>query len=162
MIASGQTIKELNIFTPFNERTRHNGLTYGVGPAGYDVTVEFDEDGSTDHIIMMPGAFALASTIEHFTMPKNLLGVVHDKSTWARKGLTVQNTVIEPGWCGYLTLELVNHNQNQMLKLRRGDPIAQIIFHFLDKPASVAYDGKYQNQKRGPVQAIFEPGSYLP
>ena len=157
MIASGQTIRELGIFEPFSERTKHNGMTYGVGPAGYDVRVEFDEEGFVDAEHLMPGDFILASTIERFIMPKNVLGIVHDKSTWARLGIAVQNTVIEPGWCGWLTLEITNHSKEPII-IQRGDPIAQIVFHYLDKPASVAYDGKYQNQKRGPVRPILEKG----
>lgn len=157
MIASGQTIREAGIFDPFSERTKHNGMTFGVGPAGYDVRVEFDDSGVINHRCLKPGEFILASTIERFTMPTNLLGIVHDKSTWARLGIAVQNTVIEPGWCGWLTLELTNHS-GKIVTIKRGDPIAQIVFHYLDKPASVAYDGKYQNQKRGPVQPILEKG----
>lgn len=157
MIASGKTIKAMGIFEPFAERTKHNGMTFGVGPAGYDVRVEFDEDGLAYEMILNPGQFMLASTIERFTMPTNLLGIVHDKSTWARMGLAVQNTVIEPGWCGWLTLELTNHG-TEPLVIKRGDPIAQIVFHYLDSPAHVAYDGKYQNQKRGPVRPILEKG----
>lgn len=155
MIASGNTIRTLKIFDPFSERTKHNGMTYGVGPAGYDVRVEFDEDGMQYEKWLFPGEFMLASTIERFTMPTNLVGVVHDKSTWARRGLAVQNTVIEPGWKGWLTLELTNHSKETIV-ITRGDPIAQILFHYLDGKASVAYDGKYQNQRRGPVQPILE------
>jgi len=157
MIASGETIRKLGIFEPFSERTKHNGLTYGVGPAGYDVRAEFDEHGIIEDMTIMPGGFVLISTIERFIMPKFLLGIVHDKSTWARMGLAVQNTVIEPGWCGWLTLEVTNHSQEEVT-IVRGDPIAQIVFHFMDEPASVSYDGKYQNQKRGPVKPIFEKG----
>lgn len=157
MIASGNTIRRLGIFEPFSERTKHNGMTYGVGPAGYDVRVEFDEEGKYETAILCPGEFILASTIERFIMPKDLLGIVHDKSTWARLGIAVQNTVIEPGWCGWLTLEITNHS-NKIVSIQRGDPIAQIVFHYLDEPASVAYDGKYQNQKRGPVRPILEKG----
>ena len=157
MIASGKTIRKLGIFHPFSERTKQNGMTYGVGPAGYDVRVEFDADGIAYERWLFPGQFILASTIERFTMPTNLLGIVHDKSTWARRGVAVQNTVIEPGWCGWLTLELTNHSDKTIV-IKRGDPIAQIVFHYLDEPASVAYDGKYQNQRRGPVAPILEKG----
>lgn len=157
MIASGNTIRKLGIFEPFHERTKHNGMTYGVGPAGYDVTVEFDEHGAEEEKWLFPDDFILASTIQRFIMPTHLLGIVHDKSTWARRGVAVQNTVIEPGWCGWLTLELTNHSKETIV-IKRGDPIAQIVFHYLDEEASVSYDGKYQNQKRGPVRPIFEKG----
>lgn len=157
MIASGETIRKLGIFHPFSERTKHNGMTFGVGPAGYDVRVEFDADGIAHGRIIRPGEFILASTIERFSVPNNLLGIVHDKSTWARMGLAVQNTVIEPGWCGWLTLELTNHG-TEPLAIKRGDPIAQVVFHYLDQDASVSYNGKYQDQRRGPVAPILEKG----
>lgn len=151
MIASGQTIRRLGIFEPFHERTKHEGMTFGLGPAGYDVRVEFDGKGLCQYADVEPGDFILASTVEHFTMPDNLLGVVHDKSSWVRKGIAVHNTVIEPGWKGFLTLEIANQTLRR-IRIQRGAPIAQIIFHYLDEPA-IPYDGKYQDQERGPQQA---------
>lgn len=139
---------------PFYGRTRHEGMTFGCGPAGYDVRVEFDEHGISKEVMLMPGQFLLASTIERFVMPPDVLGIVHDKSTWARRGLACQNTVIEPGWEGWLTLELTNHG-NDMLQIKKGMPIAQVIFHRVDA-VTEGYEGKYQNQKRGPVKPISE------
>ncbi len=83
-------------------------------------------------------------------MPPYLVGIVHDKSTWARRGLSVFNTVIEPGWRGFLTLELVYHGGDR-LHIPAGAGIAQVIFHDLASPA--AYDGKYQDQADQPVGA---------
>lgn len=94
----------------------------------------------------------LLSTMERFTMPNDVVGIVHDKSTWARRGLAVQNTVIEPGWSGYLTLEVTNHGHD-VIQCWGGVGIAQIIFHRLDEPTDMPYDGKYQNQERGPQRA---------
>lgn len=88
-------------------------------------------------------------------MPKNVVGIVHDKSTWARRGLAVQNTVIEPGWRGFLTLELTNHG-SVPIKIERAMPIAQIVFHFTDEE-TVGYEGKYQDQERGPQEARHDP-----
>lgn len=156
MIASGKTLRQIpDLIHPFNERSKAFGMTYGVGPAGYDMRVEFDQKGEEEDKIMGPGEFLLASTIEEFNMPDNLLGIVHDKSTWARMGLTVQNTVIEPGWKGFLTLELTNHSSRNII-LMRGMPICQVVFHYIDRPAISYTDGKYQNQRRGPVAAIFD------
>jgi len=161
MIVSGRTLRELQPIKPFCERTKFNGMTYGVGPAGYDVRIDQD-------LIIPPGGFVLASTMEEFDVPLDMIAIVHDKSTWARLGLAVQNTVIEPGWKGFLTLELTNHNpprkwwgfwrcdQEGVIAIQRGTPIAQIIFHKLDHPAEQPYSGKYQGQKRGPQPAILE------
>jgi len=159
MILSGQSIRKRGILSPFAERTHWNGrqtnghYTYGLGPAGYDVRLELNADKPDCVTTLSPGAFILGATIERFTMPDDLLAIVHDKSSWARRGLCIQNTVIEPGWCGHLTLELTNHSDNH-ITLESGCPIAQIIFHLLDKTAEKPYDGKYQNQARGPQQAI--------
>lgn len=151
MILSGNDIEAREILSPFNRRTKKGSLTYGCGPASYDVRVEFDDRGQINSHLLKPGDFILASTIEHFVMPNDLVAVAHDKSTWARLGIAIQNTVIDPGWTGYLTLEISNHS-GQGIVIERGDPIAQIVFHRLSSPA-VPYSGKYQNQPRGPIQA---------
>lgn len=148
-IASYQTIKRLRPLEPLHERTKAFGLTYGLSAAGYDIRLR-------EATALYSGDFALASSIERFHMPSNLLGVVHDKSTLARMGLAVLNTIIEPGWQGYLTIELSNHGKTT-LNLCSGQPIAQIIFHLLDEPTECPYTGKYQNQAAGPQQAILEP-----
>lgn len=157
MILSAQSIRELypTMISPFCDRTRQNGVTHGLSSAGYDVRVEFDRDGAAELRTLMPGQFILASTIERFMMPSHVVGIVHDKSTWARLGLAVQNTVIEPGWEGWLTLELTNHG-SRPLDIIRGQGIAQVVFHLLDRPTQQTYDGKYQRQERGPVEAISD------
>ena len=148
MILSGQAIRRAKIISPFNERTKAHGMTYGVGPAGYDIRINQD-------IILAPGESCLASSVEHFVMPDIVLGVVHDKSTWARLFLAVQNTVIEPGWIGYLTLELSNHGKTN-IEIKQGMPIAQIIFHYTDAPVERPYNGKYQYQENQPIPPRFD------
>ena len=101
------------------------------------------------------GRFALASATEAFDMRLDLVGIVHDKSTWARRGLSVFNTVIEPGWRGFLTLELVHHGV-EPLHIPAGSGIAQVLFHRSVEPA--AYEGKYQDQDDQPVPAILQGG----
>lgn len=98
--------------------------------------------------------FVLGSSVEKFHMPHNILGVCVSKSTYARCGLIVNVTPLEPGWVGYLTLEL--HNTTTLpirVYLREG--IAQIMFHRGERP-KVTYDarnGKYQNQPAHPIFA---------
>jgi dCTP deaminase len=77
--------------------------------------------------------------------------VVHDKSTWARRGLSVFNTVVENGWAGFLTLELVYHGRDR-LHIPAGSGIAQVLFHYTTDSAS--YDGKYNNAGDFPQPAI--------
>ena len=155
MIASAQTIRRrcdpVNgppMIHPFNERTVAHGLTFGLSPAGYDVRV-------AENLELRPGEFLLASTIESFHMPMDLLGVVHDKSTWARMGICVQNTVIEPGWVGKaLTLEVTNHSPRRVF-IPAGSPIAQVVFHILDEPTVQPYAGRYQFAPKGASPAAF-------
>jgi dCTP deaminase len=148
MILSGQSIRRRGIISPFNERTRAYGMTFGVGPAGYDVRI-------AENITLLPGTAVLASTVERFDMPDDLLARVADKSTWARRFIAVQNTVIEPGWRGILTLEISNHGTTEVV-FKSGMPIAQIIFDQLDEPAETPYSGKYQDQRSGAVPAILD------
>lgn len=148
MFLSGQTIRRRRLLTPFVERSVAHGMSYGLSHAGYDVRIAED-------VVLYPGDFALASTYERFAMPTDLLAFVHDKSTWARRGLSLFNTVIEPGWTGYLTLELVN-NSRQTLRIEAGMPIAQILFALTDLPVDKPYAGKFQNQEAGPQKARFE------
>jgi len=152
-IIPGHKLRELGIIAPFEERTVFQGMTYGAGPAGYDIRVGEDT-------ILHTSGLTLAVSLEHFAMLNWVLGVVHDKSTWARSGLLVQNTIIEPGWHGYLTLEITRHRVGlkplELIKLPKGTPIAQVIFHVLSEPAEKPYGGKYQNQGNKPVGAKFE------
>lgn len=142
----------LPMISPFCERTPGpSGVSHGLSAAGYDVRI-------AEEVRLIAGGFALASTMEQFAMPLDVMGIVHDKSTWARQGLAVQNTVIEPEWCGYLTLELSLHGpEGRFLWLRPGDGIAQIVFHQLDHPTHQPYAAgdKYQNQAAGPQPAIL-------
>jgi len=141
MILPAQKIRRLKPVQPFYERTVVNGLSFGLSHAGYDVRI-------AETLSLAAGQFSLASTVEEFFMPTDIVAFVHDKSSWARRGLSLFNTVIEPGWIGFLTLELVNHSSDTLF-LFEGDPIAQIIFMRLEEPTEKPYSGKYQFQGRG-------------
>lgn len=158
-------------------KMRSGDVTYGLSEAGYDIRIKqtvlfkphyvFGEDREQPWIrgsaaskhydetgrqigMLNKGRFILASAIEEFQMPPNLVGIVHDKSSWARKGLSVFNTVIEPGWNGFLTLELVYHGQDDLI-IPAGSGIAQVIFHQLAEMQQ--YKGRYQNQADEAVPA---------
>lgn len=150
MILSAQSIRQRSkLVTPFCERTIHSsGLSYGLSSAGYDVRL-----GTV--VNLPPRAFVLGSTLERFELPADLMMRIHDKSTWVRRGLFVQNTVAEPGWRGYLTLEISNETK-EWIYLDPGVPIAQVVFEQLDEPTQQAYSGKYQDQAAGPQPARFD------
>ncbi len=145
MILNGESILSRGIFNPATVRTVHEPtkLTYGASYAGYDVRLR-------ENIDLLPGAFVLGSTLEHFTVPNDLVGLVNDKSSLARLGIFLGVGVIEPGWSGWLTLEIKNFTEKR-ISLTSGMPIAQIMFYTLEKPASVGYSGEYMNQAAAPV-----------
>ena len=148
MILNGFDLYFAEPLSPMSETKKSaHGVSWGMSEAGYDVRIK-------QEVRLSPALrFSLASTVERFQMPPNLVGIVHDKSTWARQGLSVFNTVIEPGWKGFLTLELVYHGNGELV-IPAGCGIAQVIFH--TTTALGRYDGKYQDQADEPVPAIFE------
>lgn len=157
-ILSAQSIRrrctQEEMIFPFHLRSEFDGLTYGVGPAGYDICVALPNPARMlieGYYSIYPG-FHILSAREFFRIPRDIQAVVHDKSTWARRGVCVQNTIVDPGFRGYLTLEITNHS-NELYTVREGTPIAQIVFHKLDEPTDSPYDGKYQDQESGPQEA---------
>lgn len=162
MIVNGQALIDAwPIRDMLNEKVQHAGVSHGLTEVGYDIrlkqTIIFTGSSVMTPAVFVDGErtrrgnFTLASAMEEFDMPATLCGVVHDKSTWARQGLSVFNTVIEPGWKGFLTLELVYHGYPELV-IPAGSGIAQVIFHQAQHPAR--YNGKYQNQEDRPVAAI--------
>lgn len=143
MILNGELLlKAAPIRNMVPEKRREHGVSYGLTEGGYDIRIKQEIVLNREH------RFTLASTVEEFQMPTHLVGIVHDKSTWARRGLSVFNTCIEPGWRGWLTLELVYHG-SEPLYIPAGAGIAQVLFHEIHQTA--AYEGKYQNQPDAPV-----------
>lgn len=163
IVNQSKLLKMAPIKDMYDTKVRQFGVSHGLAEAGYDIRIKQDitfgpGPEGTGHYYQVDdepaekGKFVIASAIEEFQMPANLVGVVHDKSTWARKGLSVFNTVIEPGWKGFLTLELVYH-ANNFLHIPAGAGIAQVLFTEISE--NMAYDGKYQNQENKPVEAKF-------
>lgn len=139
------------MISPFHERSVSHGMTFGLGPAGYDIRI-------AESIVLPPHSFSLASSMERFALPAKVIAFAMDKSTWARQGLSLFNTVLEPGWRGVLTIELANQTERE-ITITAGMPIAQIVFHLLDEPTEQPYTGKYQHQAAGAQPAILE-GQY--
>ena len=176
MILSAQTINRLSnpinlpkpltplkpLIQPFQEEMVLHGMTAELSCCGYDVKIDQDVTlyPTTLGNLLLKAcgvsrpSFSLASTVEQFNIPNHLAALVMDKSTWARRGLAVQNTILEPGWSGYITLELSCHGDNE-LRIKKGSPIAQVIFVSLDFLTQKPYSGKYNQQKRGPQPAIL-------
>jgi dCTP deaminase len=158
-----------SIVVPYTEAKINNGCTNGMSLVGYDITIAQDITfynfglfsfhvlsyresywGKVTRTSVGLGSFSLASSAEHFTMPSGYCGVVYDKSTWARRGLSLFNTIIEPGWMGYLTLEL-KANKLGITRIKKGTGIAQVVLMAIEDPKQ--YTGKYQHQENNPVEA---------
>lgn len=164
MVVNGNSLyRSSQLLDVPDRKISEHGVSYGLGEAGYDIRIKQDitfyrlfglipmvkvVDGN--QVSRHLGKFTLASAIEKFNMSPSCVAIVHDKSTWARRALSVFNTVIEPGWKGYLTLELVYHGRKK-LHIPAGSGIAQVLFHLVQEPAN--YNGKYQNQENQPVAA---------
>jgi len=164
MIINGtELLNAAPINSMFTAKERTHGVSHGLAEAGYDIRIKQDVTFYTNVVQQIArvevgskisaGRFTIASAMEVFHMPEDMVGVVHDKSTWARRGLSVFNTVIEPGFRGGLTLELVFHGEGS-LHIPAGAGIAQVLFSRVYTKA--AYSGKYQNQSTEPVPAILE------
>lgn len=164
MVVNGNSLyRSSQLLDVPDHKISEHGVSYGLGEAGYDIRIKQDitfyrllglipmvkvvDGNQVSHHL---GKFTLASAIEKFNMSPSCVAIVHDKSTWARRALSVFNTVIEPGWKGYLTLELVYHGRKK-LHIPAGSGIAQVLFHLVQEPAN--YNGKYQNQENQPVAA---------
>ena len=145
-------------------------ISYGLSSYGYDVRCanefkvftnihsaivdpkSFDEksfvDINSDVCVIPPNSFALARTVEYFRIPRDVLTICLGKSTYARCGIIVNVTPLEPEWEGHVTLEFSN-TSNLPAKIYAGEGVAQMIFHQSDEQCEVSYkdrDGKYQGQ----------------
>jgi dCTP deaminase len=124
------------------------GFSHGLSECGYDIRIK------QKVTLFLGRRFVLASSLEYFDMPDNLMGRVLNKSSWARLGIDASMTTnIEPGWKGYLTLEL-RYARAWPITIPAGVGIAQVIFEHVKTP--VKYRGKYQNQQNKPVSAIIK------
>jgi dCTP deaminase len=146
-------------------------ISYGTSSYGYDVRCapefkiftninsaivdpkEFDEssfvDVATDVCIIPPNSFALARTVEYFRIPRNVLTICLGKSTYARCGIIVNVTPLEPEWEGHVTLEFSN-TTTLPAKIYANEGIAQMIFFESDEVCETSYadrGGKYQGQR---------------
>lgn len=166
MIINGEALSSLRVFHPVVAAKRPGEVaSYGMTESGYDLrirqTVEFkfflglirytvvDGDGPRRWHL---GHNVLASTVERITMPRTATGVVGNKSTWARLWLDASHsTDIEPGWEGWLTLEL-RYRGRKPLRVPAGDGICNVKLHTTSNQRS--YVGKYQQQGKRPTEAI--------
>jgi len=130
---------EFKIFTNINSAI--------VDPKNFDASSFVDV--RSDVCIIPPNSFALARTIEYFRIPRNVLTICLGKSTYARCGIIVNVTPLEPEWEGHVTLEFSNTTPLPA-KIYANEGVAQFLFFESDEPCEVSYadrKGKYQGQK---------------
>ena len=172
-VLSDKEIRALTeMIDPFSEKQVKEGIvSYGLSSYGYDVRIapEFkiftnvnnviiDPKGfvggefidfTGDICIIPPNSFALGRSVEYIKMPRDLLAICLGKSSYARCGIIVNVTPLEPEWEGHITIEISNTTPLPA-KIYANEGIAQLIFLRAEKMCDVSYKdkkGKYQGQK---------------
>jgi dCTP deaminase len=164
--------QEHRMIEPFSDaQVREGVVSYGVSSYGYDVRIadefkiftninstivdpkHFDPrsfvDFRGDVCIIPPNSFALARTVEYFRIPRNVLVICLGKSSYARCGIIVNVTPLEPEWEGIVTLE-VSNTTPLPAKIYANEGIAQMLFFESDEVCETSYadrKGKYQAQQ---------------
>lgn len=163
------------MITPFeSKQVRYHGddkiVSYGTSSYGYDVRVadefkvftninsavvdpkNFSDksfvDVKSNICIIPPNSFALARTVEYFRIPRDILTICLGKSTYARCGIIVNVTPLEPEWEGHVTLEFSNTTPLPA-RIYANEGVAQMIFLQADEICETSYrdrNGKYQGQ----------------
>ena len=129
---------EFKVFTNINSAT--------VDPKAFDSNSFVDVEG--DVCVIPPNSFALARTVEYFRIPRNVLTICLGKSTYARCGIIVNVTPLEPEWEGHVTLEFSN-TTTLPAKIYANEGVAQMLFFESDEVCETSYadrGGKYQGQ----------------
>ena len=166
-----KTVQSRGMIKPFvSKQVRKGKISFGLSSYGYDARVSnefkiftnvnseivdpknfkssnFITKNSSECIIP-PNSFVLARTVEYFKIPKNVLVICLGKSTYARCGIIVNVTPLEPEWEGHVTLEFSN-TTNLPAKIYAGEGVAQMLFFESDEECEISYkdrDGKYQGQ----------------
>ena len=160
------------MISPFEEKQCREGvISYGLSSYGYDARLanefkiftnidnaivdpkDFSENSfvnrTTDMCVIPPNSFALARTVEYFKIPRDVLVICLGKSTYARCGLIVNVTPLEPGWEGHVTLEISNTTPLPA-RVYANEGVCQFLFLKGDSPCEVSYAdrcGKYMGQR---------------
>lgn len=175
MLKNDRWITEMGsrgMIEPFNETLRTEGvISSGVGSYGYDMRLadEFKifrggpgdvldpKASNSDHFegfkgdicVIPPNSFVLARSLEYFRIPRDVLVICFGKSTYARSGVIVNVTPLEPEWEGHVTISIANTSP-AAVKLYAKEGIAQLLFLEAAEPCQTSYGdrtGKYQAQK---------------
>ena len=174
-VLSDKWIKEMvrinNMISPFeNKQVRGNKISYGLSSFGYDARVSnefkiftnvnseiidpknFSQNNFISkngiECIIPPNSFVLSSTVEYFKIPNDVMVICLGKSTYARCGIIVNVTPLEPAWEGHVTLEFSNTTPLPA-KIYANEGVAQFIFLKGNEKPEITYadrNGKYMKQ----------------
>ncbi|MCL4211577.1 MAG: dCTP deaminase [Phycisphaeraceae bacterium] len=146
----GYDVRVGTLFKIFTNVARNGGQAI-VDPKKFDdemfITIDTRQTGR-DHVIIPPNSFALAETVEVIRVPRDVLAICVGKSTYARCGIIVNVTPLEPEWRGKVTIEISNTTPLPA-KIYANEGIAQIVFIKADRVCAKSYadkGGKYQDQ----------------
>lgn len=184
VLADWQIRRHIKIDPFADGQLRPGVISYGVSSYGYDVRVgrrfkvftnarcavvdpkNFDSasfvDMEGDSCLIPPNSFALAETVEWLEIPRDILAIAVGKSTYARCGIVVNVTPLEPEWRGRVTIEISNTTPLPA-KIYAGEGIAQIVFLKADAVCELSYadkKGKYQDQQGLTLPFVIQPDRF--
>ena len=146
----GYDVRVGTLFKIFTNVSKTGGQAV-VDPKHFDddsfITVDTSDTGR-DHVVIPPNSFALCETVETFEIPRDVLAICLGKSTYARCGIIVNVTPLEPEWRGKVTIEISNTTPLPA-KIYANEGIAQMIFLKAERVCALSYadkKGKYQDQ----------------
>lgn len=174
-LLSAEEIRKRVYIAPLAEESRSDEISYGFSSYGYDFRLGYKfaflkynsplgyidpkaayksdsyyETYIHSPFLLKPKSFVLAESIEYFKIPRDIIGICVGKSTYARNGVNVFITPLEPEWFGRLTVEIFNANDFPVM-LYPGEGIAQILFFSAEKECFVSYKDRknrhYQDQE---------------
>ena len=168
-----QMARDARMIEPFaSSQVKKANISYGLSSYGYDVRIadefkllrpqakdfvvdpkalsdaHFSSCTVKEYVILPPTSFALGRSVEYFRIPRNVLALCFGKSTYARSGIIVNITPLEPEWEGFITISIANTSSHPA-KVYAGEGIAQIVFLESVDACGVSYKdrkGRYQAQ----------------
>lgn len=141
-----KTLSILNVLTSWVYKTKNNRLLSVIDPC--NPPEDIYERVEADSCLIPPHGYMLAHTLEYIRVPRDVIITCLTKSTYARLGIMINVTPLEPGWEGQLVVEIANLT-NHPVKITASVGIAQFVFHRGDVPCETSYadrNGKYQKQ----------------
>lgn len=172
MILPDHMIRKMDIFKPYHKGKKRPGIvSFGESSGGYDIRAarewliftntagtvidpkNFDPDVFVKYkgkkCVIPPNSFALTRSMEYVKIPRDCMGIVLGKSTYARMGICANFTPLEPEWEGHITVEISNTTPLPSI-VYSGEGVAQVLIFQMAAPCEISYadkKGRYQKQR---------------